>query len=286
MAGTLKLASLSFCSGSDKQKNVQLAVAMIKTAAQNGAEWILLPEIFSFHGPYSQLDENAEVEGADTFTLLSKLAAELGVCIFAGTMGETADPSLGDETLKNSRGERRVHNTMYVFDRQGRLAGKYRKTHLFNLASHESVQSYCEPDGYIPGNERVVIELEGWRVGLSICYDLRFPEFFRAMGQSTPLDMIVLPAAFTFQTGKDHWELLLRARAVENQCYVLASNQCGEHRPGRRSWGHSMIIDPWGHVLSDTGDKPGISYATVSQSEIKAIRDKLPALNNRRPELY
>ncbi len=283
---TLKLASLSFCSGNDKTANIQRAQKLIIAAAEQGADWILLPEIFSFHGSYEHLYINAEFEGGPTFQILANLASHHRVCIFAGTMGERPEESLPVAKRFNSQGQRRVYNTMYVFNREGKLAGKYRKTHLFSLLGHDATHTYCEPDGYIPGDTRTVITLEDWTVGLSVCYDLRFPEFFCAMGRSQPLDMIVLPAAFTYHTGKSHWELLLKARAVENQCFVFASNQCGEHRPGRKSWGHSMIIDPWGQKLASTGESSGIAFAEINKSDMNTIRSKLPALDNRRPELY
>src|SRR5690606_30076189 len=151
----------------------------------------------------------------------------------------------GDEVdavlLTNALGQRKVFNTAYVFDRQGREIAKYRKTHLFNLAAQGDAISYCEADGFIPGDELCTFTVDGWRVGMSVCYDLRFPEFFQQLAKAGPCDLLAVPSAFTKATGEAHWELLLRARAVEWQAYVYAANQVGEHSPGRRSFGHSLI---------------------------------------------
>ena len=187
----------------------------------------------------------------------------------------------------NAKGERRVFNTHYVFGREGDLLAKYRKTHLFNLNGDDGRPRYCESDAFIPGDKAAdVFEVDGWKVGLAICYDLRFPDFFTALAARATPDVLAVPSAFTKGTGLAHWELLLRARAVERQAYVFAANQVGEHSPGKETYGHSVVVDPWGVVLADTGDRPGFAVAKLSRAALADVRGKLPALANRRPELY
>ncbi|SMF69992.1 carbon-nitrogen hydrolase family protein [Pseudobacteriovorax antillogorgiicola] len=281
----LLVATISMCSGDDKSKNVDVALSKVREAAKLGAKWVLLPEIFSYHGPYHSLHDAAEYPDSPLLQSLSGVARETKITLFAGSVGERPRESTGYEAL-NAKGDKKVHNTMFVFGPDGSLLERYRKTHLFNLLDGEGKALYCESEGFIPGHRAVAFEHDGWRVGLAICYDLRFPEFFGLLAKSQALDIIVIPSAFTEGTGKDHWEVLLRARAIEHQCYVLASNQCGEHRPGKRSYGHSMIIDPWGCKIADTGDDAGIALAVIGQDSLQKVRARLPALANKRRDLY
>lgn len=281
----IKVATVSLCSGSDKGKNIDKAISSIKSAKSLGAQWVLLPEIFAYHGAYKDIHKNGEPKDGDLIRRLGQLAKELQIVIFAGTFGEQIEDQ--DDSVKlNVKGETKVYNSMYVFDATGDIIAKYRKTHLFNLMGPDGKPLYCESDGFVPGSDIVTVEVNGWNVGLAICYDLRFTEFFTQLSKKAPLDVIALPAAFTEGTGKDHWEVLLRARAIEQQCYVYASNQCGEHRPGIKSYGHSMVIDPWGHKTADTGDGEGIALAVIKKSRISEVRAKLPALSNKRADLY
>ncbi len=284
---SLLLASICMTSTEDKQRNIDDALRWVERAAARGADWVLLPEVFAYHGPYDQIHAMGEIEGGPLSDRLAATAKRLNICLFAGSFGEHAAPGELAEADETGRlGHRRVFNTCYVFDRQGQRVAKYRKTHLFNLYSPKGEALYCESDGFLAGAEPVSFELDGFRVGLAICYDLRFPSYFERLAKDGPLDVIVLPSAFTLQTGMDHWELLLRARAVEQQCYVLASNQVGDHGPGRSSYGHSMVIDPWGYVVANTGGTQGLACAEAYRSRIQSVRDRLPALSNRRPELY
>ena len=282
----INLATITMCSTDDRDRNMAEAEKLVRRAADGGADWVMLPEIFSFHGSYSRYYDNADPVNGPLTQQLGALAKELNICLFAGTIGERPEPHLPKDLLYNAKQQRRVYNTLLVFDRKGQVAGRYRKVHLFNLKDPGGKPLYCEGDGFIPGDDPVVIMLEGYRVGLSICYDLRFPEYYSRLSARQPLDVIALPSAFTRATGEAHWELLLRARAVEQQCYVFSSNQCGVHGPGKESWGHSMIVDPWGKVLADTGDKPGVAGAVMEPATIAAVRGRLPALQNRRPEIY
>ncbi len=284
---SLLLASICMTSTDDRERNINEAVLQVENAAARGADWVLLPEIFAYHGSYDKIHAMGEPEGGPLTDRLAALARKNKICLFAGSFGEQPKEGELSETEQLGRlGYRRVFNTCYVFDRQGQRVAKYRKTHLFNLYDHQGQALYCESDGFLAGDEAVSFDLDGFRVGLGICYDLRFPEYFVRLAHEKALDVIVLPSAFTLQTGMDHWELLLRARAVERQCYVFASNQVGDHGRGRASYGHSMIIDPWGYVLANTGGTPGVALAEAHRSRIQAVRDRLPALSNRRPELY
>ncbi len=283
----INLAAICMNSTNDKKRNIETALRYVRDAAKKGANWILLPEVFAYHGPYDKIYEMAESESGPLNESFSKLARELGVCIFAGTVGERPEEGeLNPSEVKNRDGHKRVFNTAYIFDRTGKRVGKYRKTHLFNLYDEKKQPLYCESDGFIPGKQLSTFELDGFKVGMAICYDIRFPGFFSNLVRESSIDILVVPSAFTFKTGQDHWELLLRARAIECQCYVFAANQTGTHSPGKISYGHSMIIDPWGEVLANTGNDEGIAMTTASHEKIAQIRSRLPALENRRPELY
>jgi predicted amidohydrolase len=279
---SLTLASITMNTRSNKQENLATAEHLIRDAKAKGADWVLLPEIFAYFGDYATLHGAAEEENGPLNQKLSALAKELGIVLFAGSVGERSkEPALNDKN------QRRVYNTNYVFDREGKTIAKYRKTHLFNLRDASGKKLYCESDGFIPGNEAPKsFVVDGYRVGMAICYDLRFPSLFQRLAKDAPLDVLVIPSAFTRKTGEAHWELLLRARAVELQCFVFAANQTGEHAPGKESFGHSMVIDPWGTKLADTGPNVGIAIAKISKDRLAEVRAQLPALKNQRPELY
>jgi predicted amidohydrolase len=200
---------------------------------------------------------------------LSAIAKENNIYLIAGTIPlEASDPQ-------------KVLNTTLVFDPQGQIIGRYDKIHLFGFQTQ--TERYQESEtieaGNDPGLLKIAIDGQEWVFGLSICYDLRFPELYRALGQ---VDCHVIPAAFTYTTGKDHWEILLRARAIENQCYVLASAQGGTHLNQRRTWGHSMLIDPWGEVLADLPEGEGFISGVLCKDKLNDVRSKLPALVHRK----
>ncbi len=282
----LVLASISMNSRGDRNDNLRRAFDWVRKASDMGAEWVQLPEVFSYHGPYDGLAMIAEPDSGPLWQSLSELARSCGVVLFAGTVPEQPEAHLPRETRVNRHGQSRVYNTLYVFDRDGRNIGKYRKTHLFNLLAPDGQPQYTEGDGFIPGDELSIIPVDGYQVGLTICYDLRFPELYAAMHRKSPMDVLVIPSAFTVQTGMAHWEILLRARAIEHQCYVYAANLCGTHLGGKASYGHSMIVDPWGHKIADTGDGEGIALGILDPGLISACRTRLPALANKRPEIY
>lgn len=283
----IKVAAICMTSTGDKERNIATALKYVKEAAQNGAEWVQLPEMLAYHGPYDKIYDMAELDGGPLFETMAATAREHKIVLISGTVGERPDrDNLPADVVKNKNGHRRVFNTAYVFGRDGSLITKYRKTHLFNLTDAANGANYCESDGYIAGDKAVTCTIDGWKVGLSICYDLRFPRFYDMLEAQGSPEILLVPSAFTKGTGQAHWELLLRSRAVERQAYVFAANQTGTHSPGKESYGHSMVVDPWGKVLADTGDQPGIAYATISREALAEARGRLPALGNRRPELY
>lgn len=276
IADKIRAAVVSVTATSDKNTNIENAFTKAEAAVNEGASWIALPEMFAFHGPYPELWNNAEFEDGPLNARLSEFARRHGVVVFAGSVGERPEGSTSGK----------VYNTQYVFGRKGELIAKYRKTHLFNLKDQSGKPLYCESDGYLSGDSLVTLSVDGWRIGLATCYDLRFPGVFSSLAQAKPLDCLVIPAAFTLQTGMYHWELLLRARAVEHLCYVVAANQVGTHSPGKQSYGHGMIVDPWGTTIADTGHLSGIALASMTTERVKTCRAQLPAIDNRRPELY
>lgn len=262
---TFLAAVITLNSRQNRQENLGNALSWTKKACQAGARWIVLPEMMSFHGPYDQLKSNAGDESLlQDFAALSR---EFAATIFCGSIPETSG---GDK----------VFNTQYVFSAGG-LLHKYRKRHLFNLLSPDGKKLYCESDGFLAGEDLVTFNHEGLRVALATCYDLRFQEMFLEASRSAPIDVIVAPSAFTDETGKSHWELLVRARAVDNLCYVIAPNQVGEHSPGKKSFGHSMIVGPWGDKLCDTGADVGMALAFVDAQKVAEVRSRLPVLKNR-----
>lgn len=272
----IRVGVVSVTATSDKKHNVENIFTRAEEVVRDGASWVAFPEMFAFHGPYNDLWDNAEFEDGPLNRRISDFARNHGVVVFAGSVGERPSGS-------NSG---KVYNTQYVFGRKGETIAKYRKTHLFNLKDPSGKPLYCESDGYLAGDSLVTLTVDGWKVGLATCYDLRFTGVFSALAKNGPLDCLIIPAAFTHQTGMYHWELLLRARAVENLCYVVAANQVGVHSPGKQSYGHGMIVDPWGTTIADTGHLQGVAVGSMCLDRIKTCRGQLPAIDNKRPELY
>lgn len=261
----IKVAVVQMVSGTNVAENVEKMSALVKQAAETGARWVVLPEYWPLMGQ----DDRDKVGIAEKLgegvlqQSLSELSAQLNIVLFAGTIPlQSTDPD-------------KVLNTMLVYD-QGQLIGQYHKMHLFGFQSAN--ESYAEENTIMRGLEVPELKVDKIAVAQGICYDLRFPEFFRAQ---LPFEVMVLPAAFTFTTGKAHWQTLLSARAIENQCYVLASAQGGIHQNGRRTYGHSMIINPWGEVLACLPEGEGVITAILDANQLDMVRSKLPALNHR-----
>jgi predicted amidohydrolase len=251
----------------DRTRNLRVARELLDRAADAGAEFAILPEYVDYLGPGAGAPKPEPVDG-EFATFFAEAARERRMWVHAGSFHEAGpDPD-------------RTFNTSLIFDRDGELAAAYRKIHLYDVEIPGRV-SYHESHSVAPGTEVVVAQVEALRVGLSICYDLRFPELYRRLA-TTGANVLVVPAAFMTHTGRDHWEVLLRARAIENQCYVLAAAQIGDHDPGRTCYGRSMIVDPWGTVLAQAPDTVGVTVADLDLDRLTTIRAELPSLANRR----
>ena len=253
----------------DVQRNLDAAAALIAQAAAAGAELVLLPEYFCLMG-WADSDKLAVAEAPGDGPIQSFLAQSAqhhGLWLLGGTLPVKTENA------------NQVLNRLCVFSPSGEQVVHYDKVHLF--AFDNGREQYDEGRTLRAGSQPVALQAGPLRVGLSICYDLRFPELYRAL-MKPPCDVLCVPAAFTYTTGRAHWELLLRARAVENQSYVLASAQGGLHENGRRTWGHSMVIDPWGEVLQVLDEGPGFVLAEVDGARIAQVRQQLPALAHRR----
>jgi nitrilase len=265
----MKIAALQMVSGTTVDANLQRADALLAQAASEGVRLAVLPEYFCLMG---QTDTDKvrvrEKPGSGPIQdFLADAARRHGLWLVGGTLPlESPDPN-------------RVLNTTLVFNPAGERAARYDKMHLF--AFQRGAERYAEADSITPGTQPVAFVCEGLRIGLAICYDLRFPELFRALSHAAPCDLFLLPAAFTHTTGEKHWEVLLRARAIENLAYVLGSAQGGVHENGRRTWGHSMIVDPWGEVLAMQAEGEAVVSATVERERIARHRESLPALRHR-----
>ena len=264
---SLRVAAVQTVSGSDVAANLAQAEPLIGAAAAKGARLVVLPEYFGIFG--ARATDKLAVREADgdgpQQAFLARLAQAHGIWLVGGTVPlACADPA-------------RVRSALLVYGPDGRRVARYDKIHLFAFARGD--ERYDEGKTIEPGTEVVAVDLPCGRVGLSVCYDLRFPELYRGMGT---LALIVVPSAFTATTGAAHWHLLLRARAVENQCYVIAPAQGGLHDNGRRTWGHSLIADPWGEVLACVDEGEGIAAAEIDPARLDAGRRQVPALTHRR----
>lgn len=267
----VRAAVVQMCSGGEVAANVATAERLVRRAASLGAELIVLPEKWNILHDAARTVAAGEPLNGPCICAARAWARELGVALVAGSVPEAVP------------GTARVHNTSVAIGPDGAVAGVYRKIHLFDV--EVGGREYRESDEAIAGTERVVAALGALRLGMSICYDLRFPELYRSLTDAGATVMAV-PAAFTAATGRDHWEPLLRARAIENQAWVLAAGQWGRHVNGTRSHGRSMIIDPWGVVVAQVPDGEGVAVADLDMGHLWAIRAALPALRHRRPDLY
>jgi len=271
----MRVAAIQLNSQHDKELNIKVAIESVAAAAQVGARFVLLPEYVDYLGTKAGAAEAAETEDGPAHTAFSEAARTNNVWLHCGSIRVGAPDG-------------RAFNTSVVFRPDGSVAARYKKTHLFDVNIPDGV-SYRESETVAPGDELVTCDVEDWRVGLSICYDLRFPELYRCLTLAGA-ELLVVPAAFTFYTGRDHWEVLLRARAIESQSYVLAAGQVGTHIADggvtARTNGRSMLIDPWGTVLACASDTPDIVFGELDQSRLETVRAEVPSLSNRRPHVY
>jgi predicted amidohydrolase len=261
-----RVAAVQMISVSDVSENLEQAERLVAEAAARGARLIVLPENFAVMSKNEhdkrQVAEDDGVGSIQDFLVAS--AKQHGIWLVGGTV-----PII-------SGCPRKIRNVCLVYSPLGERIARYDKIHLFGFDN--GLERYDESATVEAGDKVVTFVAEGRRVGLSVCYDLRFPELFRAMGE---VDLIVLPTAFTYPTGLAHWEVLLRARAIENQCYLIAAAQGGHHPSGRRTYGDSMIVDPWGEVLARRSEGPGVVIAEISSHHLQLIRLRLPALKDR-----
>ena len=261
-----RIAAVQMVSGPDVGPNLEAAGRLVAEAADSGAQLVALPEYFAIISG----DERAKVairerDGEGRLQdFLRETASRHGVWLVGGTVPLVAEA------------DGKVRNTTLVFAPDGERAARYDKIHLFGFSRGE--ERYDEAETIEPGETVVTFDSAVGRVGLSVCYDLRFPELYRAMG---PVDLILVPSAFTYTTGRAHWEVLLRTRAIENQCYVMAPAQGGRHPSGRVTWGHSMIVDPWGEILACREEGAGVVSGQLVPERIAAVRESLPALRHR-----
>ena len=263
------VAAVQMNSGQHAEANLAAALAGIDQAAARGAALVVLPELFTCLGRPEAIVAAAQTVPGPTTDALSGAAARCGLTLVAGSLPERSEvPG-------------RVWNTSLVFDAQGTIRARYRKLHRFDVDLPGRV-TYRESNWVAAGDEVVVVETPLGRLGLAICYDLRFPELFRQHA-AAGAEWLVVPSAFAEATGRDHWEVLLRARAIENQAFVIAANQCGTHGGALTTHGHSAIVDPWGRVLAMAADRPEVITAVVDRAQLAEVRRQLPALAHRRP---
>jgi len=273
----MKIAAVQMVSTPRVDTNLEAARRLVGQAAREGAGLVVLPEYFCFMGR-SDRDKLAIAEplgDGPIQRMLAEAARAHRVWLIGGTLPITVD---GDRA--GTGDSDRVMNANLVFSPRGERVARYDKMHLF--AFDNGRERYDEGRTLESGRAPVAFDADGWRVGLSVCYDLRFPELYRAL-MRPPCDLLSVPSAFTHTTGAAHWEVLLRARAIENQCYVVAAAQGGTHENGRRTFGHSLIVDPWGEVVAcrrEDGD--GVAVAALDRERIDDVRRQLPALEHRR----
>ena len=268
----MRAAAVQLNSTSDKARNIDTAARLVAEAARAGAELVVLPEKWNLLGAPELLVDGAEtLEDGESIAAARAWARELGIDLVAGSIAE------------RSEGEEKLFNTSVLIDAGGEIAAVYRKIHLFDVDVGGT--AYRESDVEQPGEEIVTATAAGVELGLSVCYDLRFPELYRILAVRGAR-VITVPSAFTVTTGRDHWDVLLRARAIENQVFVIAPDQVGEAAPHYRSYGRSAMVDPWGIVLARAADGECAIVADLDLGAQERIRDSLPSLANRRPETY
>ncbi len=274
-----RVACVQLNTRGDVAANQSGALALVEAAAADGARLVALPETWAYKGGREGIHASAEAVDGPSNAALAQLAERLGIFVLAGSIYEPS-PNPG-----------RVYNTSALFGPDGGLRAVYRKIHLFDVTAGTTV--YRESDDVMPGAELITAEVDlgsatsasPVTLGLTICYDLRFPELYRGLALRGA-QILCVPSAFTAFTGAAHWEVLLRARAVENGCFVIAPGQVGEHLPGRECFGHSMIVDPWGTVLAEVQDGVGFCVADLDLGRVAEVRAQIPSLQNRRPDAY
>jgi len=268
-SATFKVGLVQMRSGLDPQANLTSLIAAIDEAKRGGADYVQTPEMTNILAlKREDLFANIVAEEQDpTLATLRELAQKLSIYIHIGSLAIKVTPE-------------KAANRAFVIDRKGDIAARYDKIHMFDvdLAGGES---YRESNNYRPGELAVIADLPWGRLGVTICYDLRFPALYRALAEAGA-SFLAIPAAFTKQTGEAHWHVLMRARAIENGCYVIAAAQGGQHENGRSTFGHSIVVDPWGKIVAEGGIEPGVIMAEIDPAAVVAARSKVPSLNHGR----
>jgi predicted amidohydrolase len=275
-SGSLVTAAIQMCSTDDVAANLDVVRRLVEAAAGEGARLVVLPECFAFLGK-GERDKLAIAERLDEaapgpiVTALAELATRHAVTIVGGGMPEREDGPDG--------AVRRAYNTAVVIDPRGQLVARYRKIHLFDV-DIPGRATMRESDATAPGTAPCVVEVDGWKVGVTICYDVRFPELYRRLVMDGGAEVLLVPAAFTAHTGRAHWHLLLRARAVENQAWTVAAAQWGRHNEKRESFGHALVIDPWGGVVGERPDGDGVVLHALDRATLDKTRREMPVLRH------
>ena len=271
MSGAFTAACIQLCSGREIGPNIEAAAALVRRAREQGAELIMTPEVSDMIEPRRGLRvEKAKPEGEHAMlAAFQGLARETGAWLLLGSI------------VVAEAGDERLRNRSILLAPDGRIAARYDKIHMFDV-SLAGGESYRESAAFRPGEEAVLAGLPWGVLGMTVCYDLRFPHLYRALAQAGAR-FLTVPSAFTVPTGRAHWHVLLRARAIENFCFVFAPAQCGEHAEGRRTYGHSLIVAPWGEILAEGGDEPGVILAEIDPDKAEEARRAVPSLSHDRP---
>lgn len=271
---TSKVAVLQMSTQANVEENLAQAEHLIRQASEQGAQLIVLPEVFACYDANKYLAIAAQEATPNGLirSSLTRWARQFQLYIVAGTL-----PIFPESTSTDLK----VFSRCFLYNQEGQEVCHYDKIHLFDVDVEDKQKSYRESNLFIPGNQVQVVETPFGRIGMTICYDLRFPLLFQAM-RDRGADIFVVPAAFTYKTGQAHWKSLLQARAIEHQCYVLAANQCGWHDDKRRTYGHSMIIDAWGSVQTELSDQVGVGVAEIDLSSLASIRSSMPIAEHKK----
>lgn len=275
--GPFTAGCIQFTAGPDPEPNLRIMQGLVRQAAEAGAEFVMTPEASNFIESGRRRRDKARRETDDPFLAgMRELARELGIWLLLGSL--VIDPAGEPGT---DAGEGRLANRSLLIDAAGRVVARYDKIHMFDIDLPNG-ESYRESNAYRPGHDTVVAETPWGRLGMSVCYDVRFPYLYRALAHAGA-DFLSVPSVFTVPTGRAHWHVLLRARAIENGAFVFAPAQWGEHPVGRKSYGHALIVDPWGEILADGGETVGFITARIDPAKVAEARRSVPSLQHDRP---
>ncbi len=269
----MRMAVIQLNSRNIPSENLAVVEQLLDRAAEMGAQFVGLPELWTYLGPYAGYEEAAQTIPGPAIELLQEKARKHNMVVHGGSIVERHPTIAG-----------KFYNTSVLIDRRGEIVAQYRKIHLFDVQLANG-EKHLESERIVPGDKVVTAEVDGITFGLTVCYDLRFPELYRALVLQGA-QVLLVPAGFTLHTGRDHWEVLLRARAIENLCYVVAPGQVGTYPPGKQCFGRSMIVDPWGLVIAQAQDMPTVIMTEVELAQIEQARAQIPCLEHRRPEVY